>query len=439
MAGMSVDGLVSGMDTTSLINQLMQAEAAPQTALKAKVTEGQAVVAAYQGLNSRFAALKAAADLLGKPEAWTAPAATSSSAKVAATAIATASSGQVTFDVTALAKAHSVASGQFATLADVATQLPPVLTGTKNGVAFTITSADNSTSGLVAAINAAKDVNGDALGVTASVLAVSPGQYRLQITATETGAADAFTVAGLGPTTLVRQGADAQVDLGGGLVVSSATNTFTDILAGTSFTVSALENGVTVTAAVDPKALADKVDKMVAAANAALADISRYTAYDPTSRKGGALVGDSTVRQLSARTLGNVSTEVGSAGSPGAAGIALDRNGRLTFDRAKFLALQAADPAKAQELVAGVAQRLGEVADGATDADSGTLTLAAQGRTATVKDLGRRIDDWDQRLALRKAALQRQFTAMETALSGLKSQSSWLAGQIASLPTTSSS
>ena len=438
MAGMSVDGLVSGLDTTSLINQLMSAEAAPQTALRAKVTLGQAVVAAYQSVNTRFAALQSAAELLGKAETWTTPGATSSSTKVAVTASSTALAGQVSFDVTALAKAHSVATGQFATLADIAAQLPPVLTGTKNGVAYTITSTDNTTDGLVAAINAAKDVNGDALGVTASVLQVSPGQYRLQITATDTGAADEFTVAGLGATIVVRQGADAKVDLGGGLVVSSSTNTFTGVLPGTSFTVSQLETGVTVTAAVDPKALADKVDKMVAAANSALADITRLTAYDSTTRKASALTGDHTVRELQQKLLGNVSGEVGSAGSPGAAGLGLDRFGHLTFDREKFLALQASDPAKAQELVQGVADRLAAVADGATDSEGGTLTLAAQGRSATVKDLGRRIDEWDTRLTVRKAALSRQFSAMETALSGLKSQSSWLAGQISSLPTSSS-
>ena len=59
-----------------------------------------------------------------------------------------------------------------------------------------------------------------------------------------------------------------------------------------------------------------------------------------------------------------------------------------------------------------------------------------QGRTDLVKDLGERIDSWDDRLALRKATLQAQFTAMEVALSKMKSQSSWLAGQIAAMPAT---
>jgi flagellar hook-associated protein 2 len=43
------------------------------------------------------------------------------------------------------------------------------------------------------------------------------------------------------------------------------------------------------------------------------------------------------------------------------------------------------------------------------------------------------IADWDTRLALRQQSLTQQFTAMETALSQLNSQSSWLNGQINAL------
>ena len=90
MAGMSVDGLVSGLDTTTLISQLIQAESAPQTALKSKVSEAQAAVSAFQSVNSRYAALKSAADLVADSNTWTTPVATSSSATVKATSSSTA-------------------------------------------------------------------------------------------------------------------------------------------------------------------------------------------------------------------------------------------------------------------------------------------------------------------------------------------------------------
>ena len=62
---MTVDGLVSGMNTTDTINQLMRAEALPQTALKTKVTTQNKVVAAYQAVNTKVAAVADAANVLG--------------------------------------------------------------------------------------------------------------------------------------------------------------------------------------------------------------------------------------------------------------------------------------------------------------------------------------------------------------------------------------
>ena len=56
-------------------------------------------------------------------------------------------------------------------------------------------------------------------------------------------------------------------------------------------------------------------------------------------------------------------------------------------------------------------------------------------RTPCAKDITDRIDAWDLRLAKRKETLTRQFTAMETALSSLQNQSTWLAGQISQLPS----
>src|SRR3954452_20822238 len=135
MTGLSVDGLVSGLDTTTLISQLVQAESAPQTALKSKVSEAQAAVSAYQSINSRYAGLKSAADLVANPDTWTTPVATSSSATVKATSSATASIGRIDFDVTSTAKAHSIATGTFSNISELSQAWPVTLTGTKGGAA----------------------------------------------------------------------------------------------------------------------------------------------------------------------------------------------------------------------------------------------------------------------------------------------------------------
>jgi flagellar hook-associated protein 2 len=67
------------------------------------------------------------------------------------------------------------------------------------------------------------------------------------------------------------------------------------------------------------------------------------------------------------------------------------------------------------------------------------LTTAIQSRNSQVKELNDRISDWDVRLDARQNALQRQYSALEVALGKLKNQSTWLAGQLAGLSTSSSS
>ncbi len=75
------------------------------------------------------------------------------------------------------------------------------------------------------------------------------------------------------------------------------------------------------------------------------------------------------------------------------------------------------------------------VAKSASDSTTGTVTAAITGRKSGIDRLETDVEDWDLRLELRRTTLTRQFTALETALGQMTNQSSWLAGQISSLPT----
>lgn len=436
MAGLSVSGIASGIDTQSLVSQLMLAEAAPRTALKSKVTATQGVISAYQFVNTRVASLQTAAEKLDAPEDWRSPTGSSSSTSVTVSTAGTATPGSLTFDVTAVAAAHSLATPAEAAADPSSAGRSFTITQKERDASgalvdkapVTLTSANGDLSSVATAINDAK------LGLNAVAVQVSPGQYRLQVTSAETGTQSAFTLDGLGATTTVRQAADAVVDLGGGMTVTSATNTFKDVLAGTSFTVSKPETGVTVQATVDPKAMADKVAAMVDFANSTLTEIGTQTAWNATTKKGAALSADSTVKALGRSITSRATLPVAEHGSPSQAGIQSETTGRLKFDRDAFLELYASDPAKAEALVTGVAQQMVALAKEATDKTTGTITNAINGRNNDVTDLNRRIEAWDVRLAAREKNLNRQFTAMESALSSLQNQSNWLAGQLASLP-----
>jgi flagellar hook-associated protein 2 len=87
----------------------------------------------------------------------------------------------------------------------------------------------------------------------------------------------------------------------------------------------------------------------------------------------------------------------------------------------------------------GLARQLATLADQSTAASTGTLTSAQQGRQTEVKDLQDQIDEWDRRLAAYRATLTTQFTAMETALASLKSQTSSIASLVGGSSSSTSS
>ncbi|WP_158544832.1 flagellar filament capping protein FliD [Blastococcus sp. TF02-9] len=454
---MSISGLVSGLDTTTLISQLMQLERAPQNQLKTKLSDTKADASAYRTVNSVFTTLQTAAEKLTKAATWSPVKATSSvgTVSVAATDAATIGSS-VAFSVTSLASTHAlVTESQWSSRTAVPQYADP-------GAPITFTKTDGTVIGTVPVTAGAtldetvKAVNDAKLGIQASVIQLADGAFRMQLTSASTGAASEFVVEN-GPEVdaatpagqlVLAQGTDATLDLGAGLVASSSSNTFTDLLPGTTITVSKADpsTSVTVGVASDPSALTSAIQSLVTAANSAITNINTYS--DNSVGSTAVLRGDSSLRALAGQIADAVAFAVGEDGSAAVAGLQLTKDGKLTFDSAAFAAQLKADPEKTRRLldgsgtdgtaVGGVAQRLLAVAKSATDATTGSLVSLANGKDSQATELQKRIDDWDLRLELRQQTLTRQFTAMESALGTLQNQSSWLSSQLGSLPTWSS-
>src|SRR3712207_9146271 len=68
------------MDTAGLIDSLIAVESNPQILLKNKLVDTKADATAYRAVNTKFDALRAAAEALGKAATWGAAKATSSNA-----------------------------------------------------------------------------------------------------------------------------------------------------------------------------------------------------------------------------------------------------------------------------------------------------------------------------------------------------------------------
>jgi flagellar hook-associated protein 2 len=123
-------------------------------------------------------------------------------------------------------------------------------------------------------------------------------------------------------------------------------------------------------------------------------------------------------------------------------GIQTDRSGRLVLDEATLRKAVDSDPTAVQARLTtpgtGFVDRVRTAAAAASDRVDGTLTSAITGRTDTIARLDDDVEAWDLRLELRRGTLTRQFSALDTALNLMNSQSSWLAGQISSLSSSGS-
>ncbi|WP_380161792.1 flagellar filament capping protein FliD [Kineococcus sp. R86509] len=478
----AVDGLISGLDTTSIIAKLLSVDAAPQTQLKSNVSTAQTKVAALQGVNTRMSALQTAAQNLTKAATWTAAKATSTSDGVAVSASSTAVPGSLNVFVDQLASGRSVMTQAVATTAgdgtpvNIAQKLgfPLDVTDNQGNLLGTVDLSKGSFDDVAAAINKASST----LGIQAVAVRVSDGVYRLQITSTKTGASDgdfqlvsrpADPSAGNLQLTKLSDPADArlyitanpvtdasQIDDSAGssnpaIKVTSSSNSFKDLMSGVTATVTKT-GGATVSVATDTSAVASSVQALVDAANAALSQIATTTKAgtvggDGSNAGAGALNGNSTLRSLKNQILTAVTSALGGTASAATYGVQSTREGTLSFDSGVFSKAYAADPKKTQQLLAptsvdstsssvGIAERLLAVGKGATDKTSGSLTGAIAGQNNTITDLTKRISDYDLRLAAKKSYYQKYYSNLEVALGKLQSQSSWLSSQLSSLSSS---
>jgi flagellar hook-associated protein 2 len=433
--GLSIDGLISGQDTTTLINNLIAVEAIPQTLLKGKVTAAQNYTTAVQGLNTQVAALADAATKATKPASYDLYTATSSSSQVTATTSTGAAAGVLDVTVGRLAQNQVTVTGPLAAWPDATLTLTDAA-----GKATVLTPASGSLDDVVTAVNAA------GLGITATKVAGGAAGFRVQFTSAAPGAASAFTLTGgTVPTTQVKAAQDAQVTLWAGSsaeqTITSGSNTFTNLLPGLDVTVTAVSTTpVTLTVTRDDAAITKIAGGLVSGLNDIFAVITNRSAVSTTTDSTGKSVttaglfaGDGTIRTVKQSLLSAASMPVDGR-SPSEVGISITKSGTLEFDAEKFAAALAKDPAGTMKTVQEISGRVAAAAATASDKYDGTLTATVTSQQSQVRTMGLEISDWDLRLTAKRSSLERTYTAMESRLGELKAQSSWLTAQITSLP-----
>lgn len=342
MSNVSISGAISGIDTASLVNQLMTVEAQSQNTIKTRQTAAQKAADTYTTLITSLKSLATQSAALAKTSTWQGSSATSSSTSVTATTTGNAV-GTLTFDVTGVAAAHTLVSAADSPAASTSSVVAGGTITVKDGAGVVTKGTIDVGGGTLAEVVAG--INASSLGLRAAAVQTAPGEYRLQVTSATAGSNSDFTLTGLtgfSAMNVLTAGADAELTIGTDpltmYTVTSSTNTFANLLPGLSLTVSKLESDVTVDAKLDGSAIATQISSMVDATNAALTSLAAATAYDFTTKTGAALYGDNGIRGLQQQILSSVS----GAAAPG---VQLTRDGKLVFDTAAFVKAFQADPA----------------------------------------------------------------------------------------------
>src|SRR6056297_598319 len=362
MASISSLGIGSGVLTSDLVDQLVQAERAPtENRLTRKTEQTQALLSAYGKLRSAVTELRLPMRQLSAPDNLKAFSAGSSNEEISVSVDSTkASRGTYSVEVTSLAGAQALASRDVFADRDATSVGQGTLTlnvGDKT-TNLTIDSSNDTLQGLANAIN-----DSDA-GVSAGVIDTGNG-FQLVLSADETGTANAVSISVSGDAVgtdtdnqgLSRFAFNSGMDAGAGLEetiaatdavmsingveVTRSTNSFENVIDGLTFDISETGSS-TIRVEQDFGAVADRVQGFVDKFNGLQSTIDSLAGFNAEAGVGSLLTGDSTVRGIQnqlRQVLTRVVPGLENASVRSLADVGITTNfetGGLEFDRAKF-------------------------------------------------------------------------------------------------------
>jgi flagellar hook-associated protein 2 len=456
MAGLTSQGIGSGLDVAGLVAKLVAAEKAPR---QAQITRAQTTtvttISALANLKGAMSAFSDSLESLKTEDVFSARSATASAPDLfTASTTSDAVPGSYDVQIDHLASAQQLASTPFA---GGATQV--VGTGTLNisvGTSTFSVAIDDSHKTLAQvrdAINQATENNGL---VRATIVNASDGAH-LVLSGQATGLANQIVVAQSGGDgglasleynpgltthyTENRKALDAVVFIAG-FEHHSATNTFDNPIDGVNLTLLAEDEDAktrTLTIATDTGGTTARIKKFVDAYNALEKQIANLRSYDPDTKKAGPLLGDAMLRgiemDLRSKLTGVVSGLGGNYQSLASVGITTQKDGTLSMDSEKLGKALSADfdgVAKLFGSADGVASRLASSLE-TTLADDAQINTRTKTLNTKSLSLQQEQADLETRMATVTARYNAQFNALDSLLSNLSSQSSFLTSQLASI------
>ena len=259
----------------------------------------------------------------------------------------------VSLDVTRLATAQSVTTGSFPSASTAVLGTGTLEVSVGSGQMQPITINDGSLDGV------AKSINDAAAGIAAAVKQNNDGSYSLQITGSNTGVKNSFTMSGIsdlmydpasgtGSLTATAQAADASYTANG-VAATSSSNDNVQVAPGV----------VTSFSKTGPSTLGSPVGETNAsgAAQTLVTDFNNLVAADPNAGAASSS-NQATMTQALDQVAGQSFIINGKSQSLADFGISVGSNGQLSVDKAKLASAYGSDPASFNAVITQAAKAI---------------------------------------------------------------------------------
>lgn len=450
MAGSTVSGIGSNIDTQAIVTSLVNAEKVPkQTQINTASAKATTTLSSIGKIQAALDAFRGALDTMSTGNSFTGLTGSSSDEKVATmTASNTASNGSFRLIVSQLAQASKLSSANYASGATTvvnATDKPTTLTISQSGKAFDLSVPAGAT---LQQVRDSINTQFGTSGLSANIQTDSNGS-RLILTSTNMGTGSDLTLSGNSGldagATVVDKPLDALYSIDGVKSVSK-TNSIEGALSGVNIKlvslsaptttgdsgVDAVRNATLITVSTNNAALKSGVKGFVDTYNALITAMNAETKVTTNldgSTTAAALTGDSTMRSLqnAIRNEFNTLSGTGTFKSLAQFGVTTSSStGLLTLDDKKWdkaVATNAADISSMFSGTNGMLARMKSATDDFAKSTTGILATRSTSLSDTLKDLTKQQSSLDERMTLLTSSLSAKYNAMDTLVAQLRQQS----------------
>ena len=438
-------GLATGLDTSSIIDQLMELERRPLSLLEKDKTWLNSRLQAFTELDTK---LKSFAD--GIRELGDANTLLQRSIRQSSDALLTArvdsnaqAGASYQVEVVSLAQVQKSVSAGVASKTDAifgTGTMTLTLDGTSTAINIGV--GDNSLTGIMNAINTAD------LGVRASIINDgSATPFRLVLTGNDPAKSFTLDATGLTGGIALDLGAPVQqatrahirVDT---IDIYSDSNTLTEAIPGVSLDLTRAEVGTltSLNVGIDRDSIKATIEGFAKGYNEVVGFITSQSTMN--GAKGGVLGGDSGIGTIKRRLQTMLTQPLANSGvftALSQLGFETQKDGTLKVNEKTLNAAIDGNLDSVTSLLAGengvdgIAGQFQDYLDTLTDSVSGLLKGRKDSIDSNLRRLDTRITSMEMRLEKRQQMLERQFSAMESLISGLNAQSSYLSQQMTAI------